>query len=545
MAATVIAAAGSPAEGCPAFNKGCPFTLDAKLIRASFETKTEGKDHGLPQLLQSTTLEACLGFKDGCPFKGEDSVEGLYNKLSEMPFSHRLGQPSAAARFVETTLQTLHEHSKALRSKYSTTCPVFATSCPFKTVTSGGEPLVEELDKVISSWGVAEAEAAESRTKEDGSSQTLSQVLKAGTKTVHRAAENVRFVRDFLQGKVPRESYVELLETLYHIYDVLEGALETLPEHLRHCDFDVLSRKAALAEDLRYFKGISPHEPFEVAPPSPVAQQYVGRLKHLSAERPLFLLAHAYTRYLGDLSGGQILARTAAKTYDLPPGGVGLSFYKFDDIGSTPQSVKAFKKTYRSSLDALQLSVNEADALVDEANAAFILNMLVFQERDLAAGHIQRVQSLDEAMHLVRSNPSPLKFQKAYLAGGKAGVAAGVCPFLPSDARSRDGVSAGSPARSGHGDMCPWPFIWLHDPRAALVSHPIKNMGAAIAVAALIRALWRSPQRTMAVGAGAGISALALRHVLPRHKRRAARDRAGEDHNPPESKEQPDADKHP
>ena len=39
------------------------------------------------------------------------------------------------------------------------------------------------------------------------------------------------------------------------------------------------------------------------------------------------LIAHAYTRYLGDLSGGQILQRLLARSLDLQPSE--LSFYDF------------------------------------------------------------------------------------------------------------------------------------------------------------------------------------------------------------------------
>jgi len=81
---------------------------------------------------------------------------------------------------------------------------VFATSCPFKTLTSAGEPLVQELDSIIDQWGLANADAEADTTphiKQDQSAslkadttphikQDLSASLKAGTKTVHRAAEN-------------------------------------------------------------------------------------------------------------------------------------------------------------------------------------------------------------------------------------------------------------------------------------------------------------------------------------------------------------------
>lgn len=40
---------------------------------------------------------------------------------------------------------------------------------------------------------------------------------------------------------------------------------------------------------------------------APTAGLYVTRLTALIHKEPLLLLAHAYVRYLGDLSGGQML----------------------------------------------------------------------------------------------------------------------------------------------------------------------------------------------------------------------------------------------
>jgi len=261
----------------------------------------------------------------------------------------------------------------------------------------------------------------------------LSKTLKSGTKTVHRAAENVRFVRDFLKGKVPKESYIELLTSLFHVYNAMEKAIANLPAHLCHCDFGVLRRTETLEADLRYYTGTTPEQTLEVGAPSVATRQYIERLERLTIEDPVLILAHAYTRYLGDLSGGQILARTAVKTYDLPAG-KGVSFYNFEEIGTSVSQVKAFKREYRSSLDALQFSASQADALVEEANVAFLMNMLLFEERDVAAGHLKGTRTLEEVLELVRANTSALSFQKAYGEEQAAAPTGNRCPFLPDPA---------------------------------------------------------------------------------------------------------------
>jgi len=127
-----------------------------------------------------------------------------------------------------------------------------------------------------------------------------------------------------------------------------------------------LRRTETLVADLRHHLGLSEGQPLELAPPSRAARQFVERLQWLARERPLLLLAHAYTRYMGDLRGGQILSRAASKAY----GAGGTAFYDFQLVGSSAMELKAFKKRYRASLDELRLSAEDADALVEEANTS-------------------------------------------------------------------------------------------------------------------------------------------------------------------------------
>jgi heme oxygenase len=444
------------------------------------------------EIMPKEITEKCPAFKDGCPFKETDSVEALYNQLSEMPTSHQVHQDNFAAKAVKETLHMVHVKSVALKSHFQSGCPVFATSCPFKTVTTYGAPLVNELDAVVELWGLQNSERSpvENVDSADSPAATpLSKALKSGTKVVHRSAENVHFVRDFLKGSVPKDSYIELLRALYHVYYALEVALDSLPQNLKHCDFTALKRTEALAADLNLFTGLSEDA---IGAPSPAAKQYVERIQRLSAEDPLMILAHAYTRYLGDLSGGQILARSAAKTYNLPAGR-GVAFYNFERIGDAAADIKTFKRAYRASLDDLHLSAGRADALVQEANIAFLLNILLFEERDVAAGHLERVRSIAEISQLVEVHKTPLEFQKAY--GTQPVQASGQCPFIPGPAGR---AKPGQPSFHDHTKVCPWPFIWFHDPRSAVLSHPAKNAIGLVTLAGLARIAWHFPRPSFA-----------------------------------------------
>ena len=108
---------------------------------------------------------------------------------------------------------------------------------------------------------------------------------------------------------------------------------------------------------------------------TPAAQDYVARIHQIAQEEPELLVGHHYTRYIGDLSGGQILKNIAQKAMNLGEHD-GLRFYEFEAIPDE----KGFKTNYRTTLDNLPIDQAVADRIVEEANHAFHLNMKMFQE---------------------------------------------------------------------------------------------------------------------------------------------------------------------
>jgi len=116
--------------------------------------------------------------------------------------------------------------------------------------------------------------------------------------------------------------------------------------------------------------------------PPAALMQYIDRLNALAGTDPAPLLAHAYVRYLGDLSGGQFIRRRLAKAYNLEDG-AGLSFYDFKQLSgsgsSTIGDMKKIKEWYRDGMNA---GVGDDPALkaaiVEEANLAFELNSGLF-----------------------------------------------------------------------------------------------------------------------------------------------------------------------
>ena len=198
--------------------------------------------------------------------------------------------------------------------------------------------------------------------------------LKTETKKSHTAAENTKFVGSFLRGVVSEEGYKQLVANFYFIYRAMEEEVDKLKEDpiVSKIAYEELNRVNNLERDLRYFYGPNWRA---LITPSEACQQYVNRIREVADEDPELLVGHHYTRYLGDLSGGQILRGIAEKALNLPEG-EGLYFYEFEKI----EDKKEFKNNYRSSLNQLPINQSQANAIINEANYAFRLNMYMFDE---------------------------------------------------------------------------------------------------------------------------------------------------------------------
>jgi heme oxygenase len=205
-------------------------------------------------------------------------------------------------------------------------------------------------------------------------SSNLATKLREGTKKSHTMAENTGFIACFLKGTVEKNSYRKLVSNLYFVYSAMEEAMEQHQNHpiVSQIYFPELNRKAALEQDLTYYYGNNWRE--QIAP-SAAAQAYVAHIQEVSSTAPELLVAHSYTRYLGDLSGGQILKGIAQRGMNLAEG-EGTAFYEFKTIADE----KAFKTTYRQAMNDLPLDDAASDRIVDEANDAFGLNMTMFKE---------------------------------------------------------------------------------------------------------------------------------------------------------------------
>jgi heme oxygenase (biliverdin-producing, ferredoxin) len=204
-------------------------------------------------------------------------------------------------------------------------------------------------------------------------SVNLATMLREGTKKAHTMAENVGFVKCFLKGVVEKNSYRTLVANLYYVYSAMEEEMEKLRQHpiISKIYFPQLNRKHSLEQDLHYYYGANWRNEIKL---SPAGEAYVNRIREVSANQPELLVAHSYTRYLGDLSGGQILKKIAQRAMNLNENGT--AFYEFEEISDE----KAFKNEYRQAMNDLPVDEATAQQIVDEANDAFKMNMKLFQE---------------------------------------------------------------------------------------------------------------------------------------------------------------------
>nr|MDJ0575749.1 heme oxygenase (biliverdin-producing) [Xenococcaceae cyanobacterium MO_234.B1] len=187
-------------------------------------------------------------------------------------------------------------------------------------------------------------------------------------------AENVGFVKCFLKGVVEKQSYRRLVTNLYFVYSAMEEEMEKLKDHtiVSKIYYPELNRKHSLEQDLYFYFGSRWREEAKL---SEAGEAYVKRIREIANTKPELLVAHSYTRYLGDLSGGQILKKIAQRAMNLVDG-EGTAFYEFQDIPDE----KEFKNRYRQAMDELPVDLATAEEIVAEANDAFGMNMKLFQE---------------------------------------------------------------------------------------------------------------------------------------------------------------------
>lgn len=171
--------------------------------------------------------------------------------------------------------------------------------------------------------------------------------LKQLTYEHHKNAERQTFVKELLGGKITDARYAQYLLNQYFVYHTLEKFAQSVVFD----DIPELLRSNAIWDDyLELWKGKFP------APT--IMSSTTKYLRHISSisNDPQKLLAHVYVRHMGDLSGGQMIAKR------VPGQG---RYYQFD------KDIAELKSALREKLD---------DSLAVEARVCFDFATELFKE---------------------------------------------------------------------------------------------------------------------------------------------------------------------
>lgn len=193
-----------------------------------------------------------------------------------------------------------------------------------------------------------------------------------------------------LRGRATRDDYVRLLAALHAIYSALEHALTSHVTHplLGPLTAPAFARRATLEFDLVATLGADWRA---LAPTHPLAYDYAEHLHRTSRNAPERLLAHAWLRYLGDLNGGQVLARLVRGAPATAR--MATSFYEFRGLVDP----RAAAGEWRARLDTLPLPDEVQQAIITEACDGFRRHIALFAALGSASAQDDTTSSRSEA----------------------------------------------------------------------------------------------------------------------------------------------------
>jgi len=171
--------------------------------------------------------------------------------------------------------------------------------------------------------------------------------LRELTKDAHTNAERQEFVKILFSGTINPKLYATYLKNQHPCYEILEVCC--MPKLVLHGLPDI-RRAPAILQDFQELWTDADGEP-EILP---VVKQYMDHIMSIKDD-PKKLMAHVYVRHMGDLAGGQMIAKK------VPGAG---RMYQFQDP------------------DALKAAIREriSDDMADEAKICFEFATQLFKE---------------------------------------------------------------------------------------------------------------------------------------------------------------------
>uniref|UniRef100_A0A6A7FUD6 Heme oxygenase n=1 Tax=Hirondellea gigas TaxID=1518452 RepID=A0A6A7FUD6_9CRUS len=337
---------------CPAFEDGC-----------SFSKRMENR------------LNECKAFKNGCPFKDVRTQKEIAEIMKTIPISHHATKGTASsgdeidiAATMKQMIGDIRKTSFDLNQQMGK-CPIFSSDSVVDGLNNEAAKVLRDLDMVLT----------EEDIPEEKSDLEFSKSIKNESWEAHEHATTHPFMNIFMKGDISFEQYRQFVQNLYFVYLTLESEMDRNAQNeiinAIHMP-KILSRVALFENDLSYLFGENWRS---LISPSDSINKYTKRIQFIGENHPELLVAHHYIRYMGDLSGAQILGRKAQKIFSLPESGIGINFVKFSEL-PTKEEMFQFKNRYRKILDNLPLSEKIQKEIIDEVNLAFTLNTDFFSE---------------------------------------------------------------------------------------------------------------------------------------------------------------------
>lgn len=196
----------------------------------------------------------------------------------------------------------------------------------------------------------------------------LADRLRENTRALHAQVERSGIIAAIRHGRADRRGYCLLLRNLLPVYQTLEAGLS---HHAQAPAIGALAKPAlfrtqALTSDLGRLCGT---EWRETLPLLSSAERYRQAIAEAAEGEGTRLIAHAYVRYLGDLSGGQVVRELLRRSLGLQPDQLG--FYDFPAI----PDLGRFKADYRLAIDQAGWLISDPATVAEEAALAFRLNI--------------------------------------------------------------------------------------------------------------------------------------------------------------------------
>jgi heme oxygenase len=205
--------------------------------------------------------------------------------------------------------------------------------------------------------------------------EPFSAVLRWATWGAHDEAESGELEQALVKGRLRREVYADLLAQTWAIYREIEAMAVVVADHPVAGVFvrPEVARTEHIERDLAYYCGPDWRDRIEILP---ITSEYVARVRTVSTADPTSWIAHGYTRYLAELSGGLEIDKAITSAYGLAADGRWLYTFDFPD-GVDP---KTWKNAYRQLLNLLEVDIDTKLAVIEEALVAYQFTIAVNDE---------------------------------------------------------------------------------------------------------------------------------------------------------------------